>query len=456
MSDGQKIVFARSEVPEQFASASKSEQLSVIETGTICYFAAETKLRKQMTNADQSELIQIGREEGLQLKQRELDPKIRELETLRLQHNELISVKDSLQQELHTREIQQRTEINKLLSEREKELADAHKEELDNLKSKMEEDILNESEKKAEYKSFEQTIKNLELQGKVNMLEAENKGLKNNSSLSEIAKSVIEDLKNDKAELEKEVDNLKRVKNNTEKGKEGEKTLLNILNKAIGELADIIVVSDKGHEADFLVRWPLQNRIIQFILDGKKYKNTVPCKERIKLEADTDRKDENDFGMMVSLDSPIATKPHLTRDRTKKNKILMYLSFENMTEEEAVSEMRTVCTLLVQQIDTSDEKTKLSINNKLDSIQKIYDNEFSKTQQALREAKATVKTLEELIANKRETKKLFLMDITSAVIEDEQATEEQATEEQATEEQGTEEKPTGGKKPKKAGRKPKN
>ena len=150
--------------------------------------------------------------------------------------------------------------------------------------------------------------------------------------------------------------------------------------------------------------------------------------------------------MMVSLDSPIATKPHLTRDRTKKNKTLMYLSFQDMTEEEAVSEMRTVCTLLVELIDTSDEKTKLSVINKLESIRKIYDNEFSRTQQALREAKATVKTLEELIANKRETKKLFnATEITSAV-----------TEEQLTEEQPTEEKPTGGKKPKKSGKNPKN
>ena len=278
------------------------------------------------------------------------------------------------------------------------------------------------------------------------MLEAENKGLKNNSSLSEIAKSVIEDLKNDKAELEKEVDNLKRVKNNTEKGKEGEKTLMDIVNKAIGAKADISLVSDTAHEADIQVKWRLANRTVQFILDCKKYKNPVPCRERNKLEDDTDRNDENDFGMMVSLDSPIATKPHLTRDRTKKNKTLMYLSFQDMTEEEAVSEMRTVCTLLVELIDTSDEKTKLSVINKLESIRKIYDNEFSRTQQALREAKATVKTLEELIANKRETKKLFnATEITSAV-----------TEEQLTEEQPTEEKPTGGKKPKKSGKNPKN
>ena len=48
--------------------------------------------------------------------------------------------------------------------------------------------------------------------------------------------------------------------------------------------------------------------------------------------------DENDFGMMVSLNTPIATKPHLTRDRTlNKHKLLMYLSFENMTEEQAVA-----------------------------------------------------------------------------------------------------------------------
>ena len=451
------ITFARSEVPERFASASKPEQISIIENGSISYFTAEAKLRGQMTNADQSQWIEIGRVEGIQQKERELDPKLRELETLRQQYNHVLSVKDSLQEKLYARDTEERDKIRTIVSETEKELegkfvtqksklAEDYEEELYNLKSKMEEDILNESEIKAEYKSFELTKKNLELQGKVNVLEAENKGLKNNSSLSEIAKSVIEDLKNDKAELEKEVDNLKRVKNNTEKGKEGEKTLMDIVNKAIGAKADISLVSDTAHEADIQVKWRLANRTVQFILDCKKYKNPVPCRERNKLEDDTDRNDENDFGMMVSLDSPIATKPHLTRDRTKKNKTLMYLSFQDMTEEEAVSEMRTVCTLLVELIDTSDEKTKLSVINKLESIRKIYDNEFSRTQQALREAKATVKTLEELIANKRETKKLFnATEITSAV-----------TEEQLTEEQPTEEKPTGGKKPKKSGKNPKN
>ena len=451
------ITFARSEVPERFASATKPEQKSIIENGTISYFTAEAKLRGQMTNADQSQWIEIGRVEGIQQKERELDPKLRELETLRQQYNHVLSVKDSLQEKLYARDTEERDKIRTIVSETEKELegkfvtqksklAEDYEEELYNLKSKMEEDILNESEIKAEYKSFELTKKNLELQGKVNVLEAENKGLKNNSSLSEIAKSVIEDLKNDKAELEKEVDNLKRVKNNTEKGKEGEKTLMDIVNKAIGAKADISLVSDTAHEADIQVKWRLANRTVQFILDCKKYKNPVPCRERNKLEDDTDRNDENDFGMMVSLDSPIATKPHLTRDRTKKNKTLMYLSFQDMTEEEAVSEMRTVCTLLVELIDTSDEKTKLSVINKLESIRKIYDNEFSRTQQALREAKATVKTLEELIANKRETKKLFnATEITSAV-----------TEEQLTEEQPTEEKPTGGKKPKKSGKNPKN
>ena len=451
------ITFARSEVPERFASASKPEQISIIENGSISYFTAEAKLRGQMTNADQSQWIEIGRVEGIQQKERELDPKLRELETLRQQYNHVLSVKDSLQEKLYARDTEERDKIRTIVSETEKELegkfvtqksklAEDYEEELYNLKSKMEEDILNESEIKAEYKSFELTKKNLELQGKVNVLEAENKGLKNNSSLSEIAKSVIEDLKNDKAGLEKEVDNLKRVKNNTEKGKEGEKTLMDIVNKAIGAKADISLVSDTAHEADIQVKWRLANRTVQFILDCKKYKNPVPCRERNKLEDDTDRNDENDFGMMVSLDSPIATKPHLTRDRTKKNKTLMYLSFQDMTEEEAVSEMRTVCTLLVELIDTSDEKTKLSVINKLESIRKIYDNEFSRTQQALREAKATVKTLEELIANKRETKKLFnATEITSAV-----------TEEQLTEEQPTEEKPTGGKKPKKSGKNPKN
>ena len=452
-----EIIFARSEVPVAFASASKPEQISIIENGSISYFTAEAKLRSKMTNADQSQWINMGRENGLREKETELQPQLRELETLRQQYNHVLSVKDSLQEKLYARDTEERDKIRTIVSEKEKELegkfvtqksklADDYEEELYNLKSKMEEDILNESEIKAEYKSFELTKKNLELQGKVNVLEAENKGLKNNSSLSEIAKSVIEDLKNDKAELEKEVDNLKRVKNNTEKGKEGEKTLMDIVNKAIGAKADISLVSDTAHEADIQVKWRLANRTVQFILDCKKYKNPVPCRERNKLEDDTDRNDENDFGMMVSLDSPIATKPHLTRDRTKKNKTLMYLSFQDMTEEEAVSEMRTVCTLLVELIDTSDEKTKLSVINKLESIRKIYDNEFSRTQQALREAKATVKTLEELIANKRETKKLFnATEITSAV-----------TEEQLTEEQPTEDKPTGGKKPKKSGKNPKN
>ena len=51
------ITFARSEVPERFASATKLEQKSIIENGTISYFTAEAKLRGQMTNADQSQWI---------------------------------------------------------------------------------------------------------------------------------------------------------------------------------------------------------------------------------------------------------------------------------------------------------------------------------------------------------------------------------------------------------------
>ena len=112
--------------------------------------------------------------------------------------------------------------------------------------------------------------------------------------------------------------------------------------------------------------------------------------------------------MMVSLNTPIATKPHLTRDRTlNKHKLLMYLSFENMTEEQAVSEMRTVCTLLVQFIDTSDNNTQLTIINKLESLRKMHDTKYLLEQKALREVRQSADTLTEILNISKNMKKTF-------------------------------------------------
>ena len=88
------------------------------------------------------------------------------------------------------------------------------------------------------------------------------------------------------------------------------------------------------HAADFHV-WvmPSPNKTVKILIDAKKYKSSIKMSEITKLHSDVDADEEASVGIMLSLDSGLCNFKQFEIGKTSKNKIIMYISMENMEDE---------------------------------------------------------------------------------------------------------------------------
>lgn len=120
-------------------------------------------------------------------------------------------------------------------------------------------------------------------------------------------------------------------------GKSGEATVLDICERAVLPHflgARIEDMSHVGHSADFHV-WVMSpvGKPVKIMIDAKKYKDTVRTKEIAKLHADVDADDDTVGGMLVSLDSQIASSKQFQIEKTKGRKTIMYVILKDMDDE---------------------------------------------------------------------------------------------------------------------------
>ena len=119
-------------------------------------------------------------------------------------------------------------------------------------------------------------------------------------------------------------------------GKIGESELFDMLQEYVlpkfpySEIKDMTAVK---RAADFHVWLMSPSGIrVKLLLDAKKYKEPVPNIEIDKLYSDIDADTEAKGGAMVSLDTAIYARSQFQITRTPKNKLCMFLTFENMDD----------------------------------------------------------------------------------------------------------------------------
>ena len=385
------ITFARSEVPVAFASASKPEQISIIENGSISYFTAEAKLRSKMTNADQSEWIEIGREEGLQIKQIELQPQLRELETLRLQYNLVLSVKDSLQGQLYVRDTEENSKIIKIeedydqkLGEIKSKLEDTHEKEIAKLKKRMEDELEEKAKQKSEQLSYEEKKKADALEYDKKLLQQQLELLKEKNVLSTFLIEQNQEKDTKIQELQDTINSLQEVKptpNSQHLGAEGEETVRTIMDEALCHFKGYRVddTHSQGHEGDLSIY--LENsksKPINFQVDSK---NSAEDDARIKKtecdksKRDVDGRTQCNFGLFIvhrgRIDGGIQ---HLEMEKSNNNKLIVYLIWKGFTKQQKIQSIKDVVSILIETVsdNENDKEEHVRISNLLKKLKKNH------------------------------------------------------------------------------------
>ena len=419
------ITFARSEVPPAFASASKLEQISIIENGTISYFTAEAKLRSKMTNADQSQWIEIGREEGLQIKQTELQPKLHELETLRQQYNHVLSVKDSLQGQLYVRDTEENKKITKIeedydqkLGEIKSKLEDTHEKEIAKLKSRMEKEVEEKAKQKSEQLSYEEKKKADDLERDKKLLLQQLELLKEKNVLSTFLIQQNQEKDTKIEELQDKIESLQEVKptpNSQHLGVEGEETVRTIMDEALCHFKGYRVddTHSQGHEGDLSIY--LENsksKPINFQVDSK---NSAEDDARIKKtecdksKRDVDGRTQCNFGLFIvhrgRIDGGIQ---HLDIEKSNNNKLIVYLIWKGFTKQQKIQSIKDVVSILIETVSNNEidkeEQVRISdLLKKLKRHHKAYIDDAIKMantcKKAWEEAEKLVKQLSSDVSN---------------------------------------------------------
>ena len=419
------ITFARSEVPERFASATKPEQKSIIENGTISYFTAEAKLRGQMTNADQSQWIEIGRAEGLREKETELQPQLCELETLRLQYNHVLSVKNSLQEQLYVLNTEENTKITQMqenyntkLGEITSTLEDTNEKEIAKLKNRMEKEVEEKAKQKAEVLSHEEKKKADALKNDNTILQIQLELLKEKNVLSTFLIEQNQEKDTKIQELQDTIESLQEIKptpNSQHLGAEGEETVRTIMDEALCHIKGYRVddTHSQGHEGDLSIYVEnSKSKQINFQVDSK---NSAEDDARIKkTECDKSKRDVDgraqcNFGLFIvhrgRIDGGIQ---HLDTERSNNNKLIVYLIWKGFTKQQKIQSIKDVVSILIEtisenEIDKEEQERISNLLKKLKRNHKAYVDDAIKMantcKKAWEEAEKLVKKLSSDVSN---------------------------------------------------------
>jgi hypothetical protein len=345
MSDGQKIVFARSEVPEQFASASKSEQIDIIKTGTLCHFTVEAKLRSEIKDADYEKYTELGRQQ----KKDELQPMI---DSSQGRISSLIATKSQLERDIKDKD----ENFKELLKEKttEFELNIKYR-----LQQQFELDLQAERNRIHEDKMKEiDTIRKQHSNDEKKLVELETT-LKYINSQGTTVSILVEENKELKEQL-KSLQEVKLTPNSQHLGAVGEEDARSILEEAMSDIkSEIKDIHSAGHEADFGVdAINSKNDVINFKVDSKessKDGNRIKTEECEKLKRDVDGRVQCRFGILIAHRGKIDGKiGHLTIERSPQNKVIVYLCWLGMTRAQKVESLRDVVSMLIELVSLNE------------------------------------------------------------------------------------------------------
>jgi hypothetical protein len=120
-------------------------------------------------------------------------------------------------------------------------------------------------------------------------------------------------------------------------GKEGEALVFDIITDYVLPMflySSAKNMSGINHVADIhlFLQSPIGKQM-KILIDAKKYKDPVKCKEITKLHHDVDIDDDAHAGIMISTNSQISSVKQFQIEKTPKGKYILYLSIEGFDDE---------------------------------------------------------------------------------------------------------------------------
>lgn len=304
-----------------YSEVSKEEAIEIANVGAECYIATKKRLYAVWESThDDIEKEELWRKEGSQAM----------LESLKMR----LAAGEAAQERLAVLQSIQESEINRRVTEqislntREAEL------------KKREEKFILESRIKEKDHELDQMRKDGEREKQRELFEKEKEilELKASSRHVETLETAIGIMKEDLKRVNDELTKYReaaQTKSSHTLGRIGETTVLDMLQKHVMTkfmYSEVVDMTKVKHAGDFhlFVNGPTGKRV-RILIDVKKYASPVSLSEIEKLYNDLDR-NEVDIGLLLSLDSAIATKTSFQLTKTKSNKPCMFLSFKGLDD----------------------------------------------------------------------------------------------------------------------------
>lgn len=360
-------------LPETFQDASREEQIQIVQLGLQCMTILKKEIGK-VKDMDYTKLTEKfkeeGRKEGKREGEKEMAKVLREKDyTL----DDITSQLKILEKKLDRSAVEKQKELDELSSKMKKE-------------AERERDTIMREAMLTERAAGLQQIKEYEIQ--IAQLQARQDW-----------KLAYTDTQKIVEKLREELDGFTKIRSSYEIGQEGEEETESILCK-IPEW-DCERVSKEKDRADF--RMTSRDKK-SFILDSKKYVNSVPKKERDKLMSNVDEDASVLGGVLISLDSKISTKENCEIEITPGKKPVCYLNLVGMNGEAKIAYIASTLKFLLQYVASHDEREKNELlermretSMKLNELKKETENIRNKAKEVYESLKLNVGKIQSIM-----------------------------------------------------------
>lgn len=315
--------------PKGFVDLGFQNQLKVIHLGLFCWNMLQSEIDAQK-ELDNDQLLQIWKEKG----------KKEGFKEQQLVIDEILSEKTALERRIHNFQKESQESMKKLEGELTKKFT-------------VERDcILRQARLDA-----------LEELGGIKEENIRLKASQDFKSAFEFAEARYKEQLTANEELKEKIVNLTRVRSSFHLGKEGEDQLENYL-KQLSDW-DYINVHAEADKADFRLT---NKEKFTIILDSKNFTHAVPKKDRDKLIDNVERDAGVMAGIMISLNSKISARQHCEIEYTPKNKPILYLCLQHMTNDAKLHTLDCSLKFLSKLVTTQNEKEKGELLEKIKTV----------------------------------------------------------------------------------------
>lgn len=395
------VNFTLNELPEEFCQLSHNDQLVIIRAGTIMYSKLKDGMYKswgEMMSSEEATRIQQWIEEGRKLERDSVSDKI--VENARL--TELLRIANVTNERLRAsfeEEVSHR--IEQRITSAVQDVQLTHLKEICSLREK---------------------IAELEVKEKLYVyIEETNHLVKERLASTEAQK---ESLQSQLLELTAE-----NTRSSHTIGKIGEATVLELLENTVLKEFPYSSVKDMSavaHAADFHL-WIMtpKGKRVKILVDSKKYKRRISTDDVNKLISDVDKDDDAECGIMISLDSQICNMNLFQIKNTPKNKPIIYLSFEDIEDEQR---KKIICWAINSLLAVVNEINQSSRSHMVEDIEQLLIHLST----SVKEIDNIIKSQSRVIDQMRQTRDTLLArisDFSNGHVEDNKSEESSEGEE---------------------------